>query len=373
MHNHHPRHHHRNKLKLLFLLKENNNYGDEYNSSVPNRFGKSGLRNSAYFVCETLKNQFNIETKLEFCIDGNDIDRRLHKYKPNVCFIEAIWVTGKKMQELSKLYPNILFIIRVHSRTTFLANEGEAIRRIKEYDEIRNVYVSFNNKTTNDEFRAIGIKSIYLPNIYHHVCPPFKKTNIFQLILSFFLGKNQKYVYKNEINIGCFGAIRPMKNQLLQAIAAIRFGEEFNKHVKFHINATRTEQKGENVLKNIRALFEGSDHELVEHDWLEHEYFLKLISTMDIGLQVSLSESFNIVTADFVSQKVPIIVSDKIAWAADISKVETENSKQIANKIDDFLQHPNDVVKKNLNCLSIYNDEAIEEWKGFLKEINYFI
>ena len=68
-------------------------------------------------------------------------------------------------------------------------------------------------------------------------------------------------------NVGCFGAIRPMKNHLMQAVAAIEFANRNNLTLRFHVNAGRIESNGNNSIKNVRALFEHlPDNELVEHD-----------------------------------------------------------------------------------------------------------
>src|SRR5689334_13150548 len=100
---------------------------------------------------------------------------------------------------------------------------------------------------------------------------------------------------KEIINIASFGSLRPFKNQLIQAVAAIVFAEQKDKILYFHINSTRMEQGGESVIKNIKALFEGTDHKLVEHGWLEQHHFLELVSRMDLGMQISFTESFNLV------------------------------------------------------------------------------
>lgn len=350
------------KQRFLFLLKKNSTgYDSNYNPFYTNNLKvKSGLGNSAHFISDAVKKYFNIETKVETCIDANSIDKELHLFKPDVCFIEAIWVTVEKMNEIAKLYPSILFIVRVHSKTTFLANEGVAVGWLKGYEKIKNVFVSFNNLSTNDEFNSIGFQAIYLPNIYEI---KNKYVTCFEQLKNFF----NSYKKKKIIDIGCFGAIRPMKNQLLQAVAAIRYAEKYNKQIRFHINGSRTEQKGENVLKNLRALFVETEHQLVEHDWLNHEDFLTLISKMDIGLQVSLSESFNIVTADFISQHIPVIVSKEINWVADISKVNTDDSLGIADKIDATLYSPNKMIKRNLDSLIEYQKEALIIWFLFIK------
>jgi len=45
---------------------------------------------------------------------------------------------------------------------------------------------------------------------------------------------------------------------------------------------------------------------------MEHNDFIRVVKSMDIGMQVSLSESFNIVAADFVSNGVPLVGSPDI-------------------------------------------------------------
>jgi hypothetical protein len=267
------------------------------------------------------------------CTDANSIDREINLIKPDICIIEAVWVPPYKMAELSELWPNVTFIIRVHSKIPFLANEGIAIDWIKEYNQIKNVIVSFNNKETNEDFRNLGIDSVFLPNLY----PTIRHFNDFKYFLEsikekfckiFGCGKKQTI-----INIGCFGAIRPLKNQLSQAFAAITYADMNDKILHYHINGTRIEQRGETVLKNLRELFKNTRHKLTEHPWMEHHDFLKIINQMDLGLQVSYTESFNIVTADFVTAKVPIVASDDISWMPWIMKVSPTEHKGIVRKL----------------------------------------
>ena len=94
--------------------------------------------------------------------------------------------------------------------------------------------------------------------------------------------------HKKSISISSFGAIRPMKNQLMQAIAAIKFADDIERELVFHINATRVENKGDSALKNILSLFENTHHKLVQHPWLNHNEFIKVIKGMDICMQVSI-------------------------------------------------------------------------------------
>jgi hypothetical protein len=75
-------------------------------------------------------------------------------------------IDPKKMEELSRLHKKVVFIILVHSEVAFLANEGNAIEWIRQYNEIERVYPAFNSEQTFEQFTALGILCFYLPNIY---------------------------------------------------------------------------------------------------------------------------------------------------------------------------------------------------------------
>jgi len=341
--------------KILFLVKKASESGTYTNTS------RSGLRNSAKFVKDAINKFDFVEACFEFCIDGNDVDNKLAKYKPNICIIEALWITPTKMQELSNLHPGVEFIIRIHSKMPFLAMEGSAINWIREYSLISNVLISFNNIETSDDFKDIGISNYYLPNVYQDIKKP--KLNKWWLFRKFTSSGAIKGVYR----IGCFGAIRPFKNHLNQAMAAIMFAESKDAILRFYVNSGRLEQGGESVLKNLRGLFKDTEHKLIELGWYPHEEFIELINRMDVCMQVSFTESFNIVSADVVSQLVPLVVSEEIDWISD-NHVDPNNVRQIAEKIDYVLKYKTAVVEDHLKDLYNYNVYAMNVWFNFLNQ-----
>jgi hypothetical protein len=298
---------------ILFILKKKQIYDTHtYSKNI-----QSGLINSASFINHML-NENGVKSHLVQVIDNNDIDREVTKHKPTDVIIEAIWVVPEKFRILAKLHPNVHWIIRIHSEIPFISEEGNALSWINGYsnlaDEGLNISIAPNTIKMYEDLKVIGVKHlVMLPNYY----PETKHE---------FVSKPSK----DHIDIGCFGAIRPMKNQLIQAVAAIRFGNAMGKKIKFHINATRVE-KGNNALKNIQALFESQGvHELVEHPWYSHKEFLHVVSHMDLGMQVSFNETFNIVAADFVSHNVPLIASKEIDWLHPLYKCGTTSTKDIA-------------------------------------------
>lgn len=330
-------------MKVLFLIKQNNEY-NEANSFI----SKAGLRNSARFVVEAINKFECVEALLEVLTDQNRIHGRVKAIKPDVCILEAIWVTPAKLRELIDLHPMVNFVVRVHSRTPFLSMEGNAIAYIKEYVKIATV--SFNHSDTASDFERLGYSNLYLPNIYPHIE---------------YLGV-ERHVRKHLYKIGCFGAIRPLKNQLSQAVAAILFAQKMKSVVHFYINSTRIEQRGESVLKAMRSLFEGTRHKLVEVPWLEHCDFLKLVGQMDACMQVSFTETFNIVTADCISQHVPVVVSPAIDWL-ECRKAEPTNESNIAEVLEHTIERRHEVVEDAIHDLTSYNNHSILRWFRFLK------
>jgi hypothetical protein len=290
---------------------------------------ESGLMNSARFV-KTMLDEAGLVTKMVEVVDNNCIDREVTLFKPTHVIIEALWVVPSKFEVLTALHPNVQWIIRAHSELPFIANEGIAVGWIRGYLQFPNVSIAANAIDALTDFRTIArategfdpetadARVIYLPNYY-----PFTRGAL----------RIFRDAHKHEVHVGCFGALRPLKNQLIQAVAAIRYAEITGKRLAFHINASRPEQGGNENLKNIRALFENTKHALVEHEWMKHHDFLHLIAQMDLVMQVSMTETFCIVAADAVTMNVPVVVSPEIDWVSESAMAEATDAEDIAYTI----------------------------------------
>lgn len=329
---------------LLICKRHVDTYGISY-----------GLINSATFVTNALVKQ-GIDICVTTVVDANQIDREIHRHRATHVILEAIWVTPEKLEELVCLHRHKKWIVRVHSRAPFIANEGIALSWLFAYKNLAakhpQLHISCNNEDFNEELsQAMGLSCIYLPNIYAPTTFSFKPP---------------KDKEPNVLDIGCFGAIRPLKNHLSQAMAAVIVANKLNTHMRFHINAGRVEQKGDQVLKNLRALFTNSQYELIEHPWMPHAEFINLVRNMDVGMQVSLTESFNIVAADFVDNNVPIIVSKDIHWISKLYQCDPTSVMDIAKALIFALKNRSlglHVVNKM--ALSKYNAKSSKIWEDY--------
>lgn len=342
--------------KILFVIKKRGL--PYYQSEVSSAYGSfsSGLFNSVRFIHEMLSGH-GVTSNIVEVTDNNDIDREVTKYHPDIVIIEALWVVPSKFEMLRKLHPNILWVVRIHSEIPFISNEGIAMDWIFGYAEQDNVIIAPNTERMCDDitdlllakysYDKVWRKMAYLPNYY-------TKQNVYQKELH----------EPDTIQVGCFGAIRPLKNQLIQALAAIKYAKLHHKKLKFHINASRVEH-GNNVLKNIKNLFDNLDPDqfrLVEHGWLNHEEFLKLVAQMDIGLQVSFSETFNIVTGDFVAQGIPIVTSSEMTWLNSCSYASTTSVDDIVCLMKNILRKKKIITFINKLSLRKFNKKSQKVW-----------
>ena len=333
-------------MKILFICKKNETYGF---SSYTKK--SSGLFNSTNFIVTALNATCrNVEAKIVEVVDGNCLDREIFQFKPDKVVVEALWVTPEKFTELQKLHPKVKFYVHLHSNIPFLANEGMAIGWIDYYTR-QGIAILANSQDSYEAFRAVLPHDMvkYLPNIYtDDFCEAVDRDN------------------REVMHIGCFGAIRPMKNQLTQAMAAIRFAHKIKRPLKFYINSSRIETGGDPVLKNLRNIFVNHPNcELVECEWFEPDAFVKFMNErLDIGMQVSMSETFNIVAADYVAAGLPIVVSDEITWASDFNKVGFDSVNNIVDKLE-FVNNRRMLVKWNQRLLRQHSAKARELWCQF--------
>jgi hypothetical protein len=346
--------------RILFVLKRREDYDPVKHSEISKQ---CGLFNSIDYVHNMLLSQ-GYDSQLSICIDNNCINGYVYKFKPTHVIIEALWVVPDKIRLLQSMYPNIKWIVRLHSAIPFLSIESsQSMKWIADYCKIKNTFVAANDPRLMTEL-SIYVSNldldykdriIYLPNYY-----PQNSIKKFKSSVS----------EKDTIDISCFGAIRPFKNNMTQALASIEFCRRKNKKLRFHINSERNELNGSTVYQNLIQLFSNLDnnYSLVCHPWASRDEFLEICSTIDIGMQVSFTETFNIVGADIITNGVPLIGSTEIPW---LNGRYTASPQDVEDIIDKLILTYDDLEKNvvdNQKSLALYLEKTINIWKeNFLR------
>lgn len=326
------RHPPKKQPRILFILKDRQTgLPGEWNyCTEPGQRLSSGLFNSVRFIVDMLRDN-DVEAKLVHVIDNNFIDREVAAYKPTHVIIEAYWVVPEKFDVLKRLHPNVKWIVRDHSKSEFLASEGIAFGWTLEYMK-RGIEVSCNSPEAVADMRKLAIGCGFDPALVTF------SPNYYPLYESYNPAPRQEghmvYNHSGWVDIGCFGAIRPLKNNINQAIAAIDFANSVDAKVRFHINATRVEGMASPILKNIREIFARTKiHKLVEHEWMDHHDFRHMLKRMEMVTQVTYSETFNIVAADAVSVGVPVIGSNQLPWLEAHSIADPNSTDSISKRM----------------------------------------
>ena len=264
------------------------------------------------------------------------------------------------------MYPHIIWIIRLHSAIPFLSIESsQSMKWLADYCRIDNTFIGVNDP------RLLTELSIYLSNVKDETSSKDMSSRLLYLP-NYYPQDNVQQFKKNissddTINIACFGAIRPFKNNMTQALASIEFCKRKNKKLRFHINSGRNELNGGNVYENLTQLFQNLDsnqYSLVCHPWASRKDFLKICSNIDIGMQVSFTETFNIVGCDIITNGVPIIGSTEIPW---LNKRYTASSQDVEEIIDKLLLTYDDLERNvidNQKSLAEYVYTTSHIWKA---------
>ncbi len=344
--------------KSLFILKRREDYSQHPSYSGSYQIA-TGMYNSSKFVVDELT-AAGREAKVVIVHDGNDIDREVNNYQPTHVFIEGLWVVPSKFVELMKLrhHAGVKWHVRIHSEIPFLASEGISFLWIPEYIKA-GVIVCPNAPRANEQLKwlasAVGSNDgvMYLPNCYAADFSAYPLTGL------------DASSTKDILDIGCFGAYRPMKNHLQQVFVALRYAETKGKQLRFHVNS-RIDTGGDGPSRNVKQLLDAVGAELVVHGWEDRETFLATLAEIDLLMQISISETFNIVSADATLVGRPIIVSKEVAWAYPIYG-DPQSVGDCLRKLELIMGNKSFFVQGNRAGLNIYSMASRRRWLTYLE------
>lgn len=272
--------------------------------------------------------------------------------------ISAPWISTRDIAALVGHFNTIQWLVVSHSNVGFLQADPSGIRLLRDYIELAAKFDNFSVGGNSPRFvnwlsEAYNTHAVLLPNMY--------PTSMFNSRII----HNIKQWLSGTIKIGSFGAIRPLKNQLTAAAAAIIISERLKAPVEFHVSAGREEGGGNVVLSAIEQMLSDMPNiTLVKDGWRGWHEFRELTSEMDLLIHPSYTESFNIVTADGIAHGVPAVVSPAIYWLPDNWKADNDDAIEIAEVGINLLKKGAD---EGIQALNNHNTQSLELWKKFLR------
>lgn len=270
--------------------------------------------------------------------------------------ISAPFLAAEDMQDIAILNPSLDFAVVSHSNIGFLSADPGAFKLIREYmnveAQVPNFHLAGNSPRLGKWVEAAYHMPCWtLPNLYY-----LDKTTT----------KCHRPRFSGDmLRVGCFGAQRVLKNILSAGAAALQIASALRVDLEFWISGGRVEGP-QNTRASLDQMYCGLRHaKVVENNWEAWSQFRQTVRHMDLMIQVSYTESFNVVTADGVAGGVPSVVSSAIEWAPDSWKAEADDPNDIA-RVGEALLTSRTAPEDGLNALTNHNEKGFAEWINYL-------
>lgn len=318
-----------------------------------------GLHVAGYATAEVLGN-YGIETVAAAVRHNVDLVDFIEKYneehdKPLThVVISAPWLSSYDLEKLLSYFRHTQFVILSHSNVGFLQADSCGMHLLRRYHELARHY--HNLKIGGNSFKfakwmkeSYGDDVVLLPNLYPLNEVPSPKV----------------WDQVSPLKIGAFGAVRPQKNFMTAAAAAVVIHRRLCIPVEFHMSEGG-EGDFNSTSRAIDEMLHGTGVTIVRHKWCYWDDFVKLVATMDLMIQVSYTESFNMITADGISVGVPSVVSPAIYWAPAAWKADPDNALDVAVK-GIYLLVRHHQLYDGIKALELHNVHSWKFWKEFLE------
>lgn len=269
--------------------------------------------------------------------------------------VSAAWLPVLDLGKLVVRYPSVEFAVNIHSNVGFLQADSHGVELLGAYVHLQRELLNFRVSGNNSEFvdwltEAYCVEALLLPNLY----------NLDSTVL-----QNRPLYNGGCLRIGAFGACRAQKNFMTAAGAAIAIAKELRVPVEFWMNGGRPDGGGA-IERAIRCLFQRrADVQLKTLNWAAWPDFLDFIETLHLMIQVSYTESFNMVTADGVARSVPSVVSQAIDWVPPRWIAASDDPLDVARVGRALICDPHS-VSDGVQALERHNQKGLGSWVDFL-------
>ncbi len=293
---------------------------------------------------------------LELLDDDRQTATLAHHVAITHVVVSAPWIATAELARMAHKHPDVEFSVLSHSNVGFLQADPRAIALLREGADLErampNFHIAANAESLRDWWQAAYQTPMQLlPNMY-----PFQST------------RNRRTWSGGTLRIGCFCAIRPYKNVLTAAAAALEVGVRLRaSDLEFWISGGRTEGGG-TIAEAIHQMYVNVPRaKVVANQWESWPQFLGTVGSMDLLMQPSYTETFNMVTADGISRGVPSVVSESIAWAPKNWRASTDSARDLADRAVALLHDPG-AIEQGMEALIANNEAALREWRRFLEK-----
>lgn len=272
--------------------------------------------------------------------------------------ISAPWVPTLDLSDLAQRYPETTFAVVSHSNCAFLQADRNALRLIRECIDLEqtthNVHIAGNCERFCEWVKgAFNVPCTFLPNLYYLDEHAGGYTH------------HQPVGSSGPLRVGIFGATRAQKNMMTGVAGAIELARSLRLPLELWLSGGRTEGGGDPILAAIQQMVAGLPGVTLRlNGWQSWSGFRQVVGTMRLLIQMSTSESFNMVTADGISQGVPSVTSEAITWVPDRWKASVDSADDVA-RVGRYLLHDPHAAMEGLKALRHYVAQGVRAYQHY--------
>jgi glycosyltransferase involved in cell wall biosynthesis len=306
----------------------------------------------AHIHCEAWATESYAELRAKLSSETKKQD-----YTPisHVVVSSPAWITPAQFHDLCTLYPEVEFVMLSHSGTSYLSIDFHGIQNIRgDIDNVlshHNMIVACNNPRSVKAFDGMfGGKTVYLPNLYDTAAfMPFTHPKPIGHVLRIF----------NP------GASRPWKNQLTAAEAAVMLARSLGVNLEYYVNSKRPDG-GERMIESRGELFANLPGcTISDVPWMPWPKFRSFCGTMNLMIEPSFDETFNVCVADSYAAGTPVVTSPSIEWSPRSAWCEPCDPQSIVDVALNLLHNPR-AVQDGRDALTAYAKAGTKRWLDFL-------
>jgi hypothetical protein len=274
--------------------------------------------------------------------------------------IQAPWVQTKDLQALLMKWPDVHFCVLCHSNIGFLQVDPNAIRLMREQSEFSLSHHNFSvggncERFTSAWSQMYGVPMALLPNLYD-------VTTIKPV------GQRVPWQPGNTLRVGVFGAVRPLKNMISSVAAAVEVAHQTRADVEIWMSDGRNEG-GATIPAAIEQLTTGIPNvRLKKAGWQTWPAFRQTVAKMNLLLNVSYTESFQIVCADGVAEGVASVTGESLDWTPSSWCANADDVNDIASTARRLLSDAH-AVDEGQKALRTYTAQGLQDWQTYLRVV----
>ena len=317
---------------------------------------ESGVTVSVRHLCATL-DETDIKYEVVYYTDDADLYEKAISCDSKCINLQVPSFGDEVLEKILKEKDNV--VISIHSTMCNLQVEEGSLNRLLRLgnSDYKNLRFTCPAKCECDGLNAIMKRDyLYLPNTFSYPC---SDETVSELI-------EKKRDIDRTLNISLVCAYRPLKNMITQTAAVIMLAKEYP--VRLHLFDSNFQSP---VYTALLEMAQYNDLEIVMHPQANNFDCFAETAAFDLGLQVSLSETFSYVAFEHMIQGIPVVGSDSVTFSSEIAKYSDVNEmyramKKILESAVFYEKYSKDARKKAVEVQTKNRNDAISTIRNMI-------